>query len=352
MGLRVREAQDGADGPGSGHHRAQPVPQVRGAVAADLLLEAAGHFLQGTNAGTDGEGECRGALAQAGSPQHAQHSKPPVSLLGQLYWREFFYLNGHTVPNFDRMEGNPICKQIPWRKDGDAETERLLEAWEEGRTGYPFIDAIMVGPATWGVGGVHAPPALTAVCPADPAARGGLDAPPGSPRGGLLPHAGGPLDFVGARGARVRPPPPRRRLVHQQWQLDVAQCLGFLLPGGPRAGPRCARPRRLTRSPAQFFRVYSPVAFGKKTDKEGAFIRHYLPVLARMPAKYIYEPWKAPLAVQREAGCVVGEDYPAPVVDHAVVSKENIAKMKEAYAAARSGKKGADATRKRARTEA
>lgn len=153
MGLRVREAQDGADGPGSGHHRAQPVPQVRGAVAADLLLEAAGHFLQGTNAGTDGEGECRGALAQAGSPQHAQHSKPPVSLLGQLYWREFFYLNGHTVPNFDRMEGNPICKQIPWRKDGDAETERLLEAWEEGRTGYPFIDAIMVGPATWGVGG-------------------------------------------------------------------------------------------------------------------------------------------------------------------------------------------------------
>lgn len=101
----------------------------------------------------------------------------------------------------------------------------------------------------------------------------------------------------------------------------------------------------------QFFRVYSPVAFGKKTDKQGAFIRRYLPMLAKMPAKYIYEPWKAPLAVQREAGCVIGEDYPAPIVDHAVVSKENIGKMKEAYAAARSGKKVADASRKRARAD-
>jgi cryptochrome len=35
-------------------------------------------------------------------------------LLGQLLWREFYYLAGHGVPNFDKMAGNPICKQIPW----------------------------------------------------------------------------------------------------------------------------------------------------------------------------------------------------------------------------------------------
>lgn len=50
-----------------------------------------------------------------------------------------------------------------------------------------------------------------------------------------------------------------------------------------------------------------------------------------MPAKYIYEPWTAPLEVQRKAGCVVGRDYPAPIVDHAVASKACIARMAAAY---------------------
>ena len=38
------------------------------------------------------------------------HTSPPVSLEGQLLWREFFYLVGHATPNFDKMEGNPMCK--------------------------------------------------------------------------------------------------------------------------------------------------------------------------------------------------------------------------------------------------
>ena len=35
-----------------------------------------------------------------------------------------------------------------------------------------------------------------------------------------------------------------------------------------------------------------------------------------MSTEYVYEPWKAPLEVQKEAGCVIGVDYPAPIVDH------------------------------------
>ena len=85
----------------------------------------------------------------------------------------------------------------------------------------------------------------------------------------------------------------------------------------------------------QFFRVYSPVAFPKKYDPRGAYVRHFLPVLRKLPDKYIYEPWLAPLDVQRAAGCVIGVDYPAPVVDHAEASKANIAKMPLAYAANR-----------------
>jgi cryptochrome len=86
---------------------------------------------------------------------------------------------------------------------------------------------------------------------------------------------------------------------------------------------------------SQYFRVYSPATFGKQYDPQGAYIRRFVPALKNMPAKYIYEPWLAPLDVQRAAGCVVGKDYPAPIVDHAVASKENMAKMKVAYAAAR-----------------
>jgi len=73
--------------------------------------------------------------------RHSNHAKPPVSLLGQLYWREFFYLCGYSFVNFDQMKGNPICRQIPW--DDSEEGKRKLEAWENAQTGYPWIDAAM-----------------------------------------------------------------------------------------------------------------------------------------------------------------------------------------------------------------
>ena len=47
----------------------------------------------------------------------------------------------------------------------------------------------------------------------------------------------------------------------------------------------------------------------------------WLPKLAKLPEKYIYEPWKAPTATQKAAGVLIGSDYPRPIVDHSVVSK-------------------------------
>ena len=40
------------------------------------------------------------------------YTKPPVSLVGQLFWREFFYTVGYATPNFEKMEGNPLSKQV------------------------------------------------------------------------------------------------------------------------------------------------------------------------------------------------------------------------------------------------
>ena len=67
-----------------------------------------------------------------------KNSSPPLSLYGQLLWREFFYTAATNNPRFDKMEGNPICVQIPWDKNPEA-----LAKWAEGRTGFPWIDAIM-----------------------------------------------------------------------------------------------------------------------------------------------------------------------------------------------------------------
>lgn len=70
--------------------------------------------------------------------RQARHTQPPVSLQGQLLWREFFYTQSVAVPNFDRMVGNPVCKQIAWDY-----TPAYIAAWTEARTGYPWIDAAM-----------------------------------------------------------------------------------------------------------------------------------------------------------------------------------------------------------------
>ena len=103
----------------------------------------------------------------------------------------------------------------------------------------------------------------------------------------------------------------------------------------------------------RYFRCYSPVAFPQKYDKDGAYVRKWLPQLRNFPSKYIYEPWKAPLAEQRKAGCVVGADYPMPIVDHQAASKANMEKMAAAYAAHKAaaavGTSAAKASQKRPR---
>ena len=56
--------------------------------------------------------------------------------------------------------------------------------------------------------------------------------------------------------------------------------------------------------------------------------RRYLPVLKDMPLRYLFEPWKAPLPVQEKAKCIVGEDYPFPIVNHKEASNECAKRMK------------------------
>ena len=213
------------------------------------------------------------------------HAKPPVSLEGQLFWREFFYLNAYAVPNFGKMEGNPICRQIEWKTG--AEAKELVRKWEFSQTGYPWIDAIMTQLRQ--EGWIHHLARHATACFLT--------------RGDLWVHWTEGRDVFD------------RYLLDGDWSINNANwmwlsCSSYFY---------------------QYFRCYSPVAFPKKYDKSGNYVRRYLPVLKNLPDKYIYEPWTAPLSVQKSCGCVVGKDYPAPIVEHSIVVKENMNRMKAAY---------------------
>jgi deoxyribodipyrimidine photo-lyase len=65
-------------------------------------------------------------------------------------------------------------------------------------------------------------------------------------------------------------------------------------------------------------RIYSPVKQARDQDPEGVFIRRYLPELAKVPPEHLHEPHTMSLAQQRESSCIIGEDYPSPIVEHAV----------------------------------
>lgn len=93
---------------------------------------------------------------------------------------------------------------------------------------------------------------------------------------------------------------------------------------------------------SQFYRCYSPIAFPKKWDPEGSFVRKYVPELAHYDKKYIYEPHLAPIADQKKWGCIVkgdgtesnsdGKDvYPKPMFDFNERRQFCIDKISKAY---------------------
>uniref|UniRef100_W5N0D8 Cryptochrome circadian regulator 4 n=2 Tax=Lepisosteus oculatus TaxID=7918 RepID=W5N0D8_LEPOC len=212
--------------------------------------------------------------------QSKNHSLPPVSLQGQVLWREFFYTVAAATPNFTRMAGNPICLQIDWYKDQEA-----LDRWKTARTGFPWIDAIMTQLRQ--EGWIHHLARHAVAC--------------------FLTR--GDLWISWEEGMKVF----EEHLLDADYSVNAGNWMWL--------------------SASAFFhqytRIFCPVRFGRRTDPEGHYLRKYLPVLKNFPSQYIYEPWTAPQQVQLEAGCIIGKDYPLPMVNHREVSESNLALMRE-----------------------
>lgn len=221
--------------------------------------------------------------AVAGCYKGRTHSQPPQSLHGQLLFREMFYILSVSVPNWDKAEGNSMCKQMPWGEDNE-----LLAAWTEGRTGYPFIDALMRQLVT--TGWMHHLGRHAVACFLT--------------RGDLWQHWTAGRDVFD------------KYLLDGDWALNNGNWL-WLAGVAPFSSP--------------YFRVYDPCPGPKSSlnaEQTGDFVRHFVPELKDMPAQYVYQPWKAPAGVQQKAGCIIGKDYPAPIVDHKVAKDANLARFK------------------------
>jgi deoxyribodipyrimidine photo-lyase len=67
---------------------------------------------------------------------------------------------------------------------------------------------------------------------------------------------------------------------------------------------------------APYFRVFNPVLQAKKFDPDGAWVGRWVPELARVPAAHVHAPWELTPVEQETAGCRIGRDYPAPIVEH------------------------------------
>lgn len=209
--------------------------------------------------------------------------EPPASysLTAQLIWREFFYCMSANNPKYSEMEGNPICIQIPWYKKPDQ-----LAAWEEGRTGYPFIDACMrqLRKEGW----IHHVCRTAVACFLT---RGDL----------WISWVDGLETFY-------------KYLIDADWSVAAGNWMWV---------SSSAFERSLDCSVC-----ICPVEYGRRIEPTGDYIRQYVPELANFPQDFIFEPWKAPLAIQKEHNCVIGRDYPERIVDHDVASKNNRKIMK------------------------
>jgi deoxyribodipyrimidine photo-lyase len=224
------------------------------------------------------------AALDAGSAKGAQ------TFLSELIWREFYAHVLFHYPHADGANFNRAFDRLAWGSGDAADDARRFEAWTRGRTGYPIVDAAMRQMAE--TGWMH-------------------------------------------NRARMITASFLTKDLLLDWRLGESFFMQSLIDGDPASNNGGWQWAAGTGTDAQpWFRIFNPILQGKRFDPAGDYVRRWVPELARFDAADIHAPWEASPLLQRAAGCIVGADYPAPVVDHAIQREETLRRFKALKASA------------------
>ncbi len=187
--------------------------------------------------------------------------------INELGWREFSHSLINYFPEFLKGNFRKEFDKFPWEKN-----EKFLKAWKKGMTGYPIVDAGMR--ELYDTGWMHN--RIRMVVGSFLVKHLRINWTEGEKhfRNCLL-------DFNKANNVA-------------QWQW-VAGC-------GADAAP--------------YFRIFNPILQGEKFDKEGNYVKKWVPELKNVPNKFIHKPWEMELKYQEAIKTIIGKDYPGPIVVH------------------------------------
>ena len=187
--------------------------------------------------------------------------------INELGWREFSHSLINYFPEFLKGNFRKEFDKFPWVKN-----EKFLKAWKKGMTGYPIVDAGMR--ELYETGWMHN--RIRMVVGSFLVKHLRIDWVEGEKhfRNCLL-------DFNKANNVA-------------QWQW-VAGC-------GADAAP--------------YFRIFNPILQGEKFDKNGDYVKKWVPELKNVPNKFIHKPWEMELRYQEVIKTIIGKDYPNPIVVH------------------------------------
>jgi deoxyribodipyrimidine photo-lyase len=214
------------------------------------------------------------------SPREIEHRLTgegggPEAVRRQLCWRDFYAQVLHSHPGNARSEFQPRYRgAIRW-----SHAKARFQAWCDGRTGYPLVDAGMrqLRREGW----MHNRVRLVV--------------------GSFLTKDLG-IDWRWGERWFMR------------WLIDGDEA-------NNNGNWQWIASVGVDPQPA-FRRIYNPARHQERFDPEGAYVRRYVPELAPVPDRYLAEPWTMPEEAQSECGCVIGRSYPAPIVDHLAARRE------------------------------
>ncbi|MCS6291634.1 MAG: deoxyribodipyrimidine photo-lyase [Nitrospira sp.] len=230
------------------------------------------HFRFGTLSVRTAVHEALAALKKGGRVSRAD----VLIWVDELIWREFFQ---QVLSAFPRVVKGPFrAVAVPPVRTPGLERDRLFQAWCQGRTGFPIVDAGMRQ-----------------------------------------------LNQTGWMHNRVRMIVASFLIkdLRLDWQSGERYFMSQLLDADVAANNGNWQWCAATGTDAmRGYRIFNPALQSKKFDPDGLYIRAYVPELAHVTGKWIHEPHLMTPDEQERAGCRIGVEYPSPLVDHAQARRE------------------------------